>query len=73
MLNGLHELSLCETADGVPLPPATVRRLACEAAIVPIVLNGAGEALDCGHEQRVANRPSKAACRCCRRCRLPRL
>ncbi len=46
MLNGLHELSVCETADGIPLPPETVRRLACEAAIVPIVLNGAGEVLE---------------------------
>ena len=46
MLNGLHEHSVCETADGIPLPPETVRRLACEAAIVPIVLNGAGEVLE---------------------------
>ena len=50
MLNGLHEHSLCETADGIPLPPETVRRLACEAAIVPIMLNSAGEVLDCGRE-----------------------
>ena len=63
MLNGLHELSVCETADGIPLPPETVRRLACEAAIVPIVLNGAGEALDCGREQRVANRAQRRALR----------
>ena len=58
MLHGLHERSLCETADGIPLPPATVRRLACEAAIVPITLNSAGEVLDCGRDVRVANRPS---------------
>ena len=63
MLNGLHEASVCETADGVPLPPETVRRLACEAAIVPIVLNGAGEALNCGREQRVANRAQRRALR----------
>ena len=63
MLNGLHELSVCETADGIPLPPETVRRLACEAAIVPIVLNGAGEALNCGREQRVANRAQRRALR----------
>ena len=60
MLHGLHEHSLCETADGIPLPPETVRRLACEAAIVPIVLNCAGEVLDCGRE--VAGRePGPAA------------
>ena len=51
LLNGLHEHSLCETADGIPLPPETVRRLACEAAIVPIVLNSDGEVLDCGRER----------------------
>ena len=63
MLNGLHERSVCETADGIPLPPETVRRLACEAAIVPIVLNRAGEALNCGREQRVANRAQRRALR----------
>ena len=63
MLNGLHEHSLCETADGIPLPPETVRRLACEAAIVPIVLNSAGEVLDCGREVRVANRAQRRALR----------
>ena len=63
MLNGLHEHSLCETADGIPLPPETVRRLACEAAIVPIVLNSAGEVLACGREQRVANRAQRRALR----------
>ena len=63
MLNGLHEGSVCETADGIPLPPETARRLACEAAIVPIVLNGAGEALNCGREQRVANRAQRRALR----------
>ena len=57
---GLHEHSLCETADGIPLPPETVRRLACEAAIVPIVLNGAGEVLDCGRE-RSGREPGAAA------------
>jgi hypothetical protein len=62
-LHGLHEHSLCETADRVPLPPETVRRLACEAAIVPIVLNAAGEVLDCGRERRVANRAQRRALR----------
>ena len=35
---GLHETSVCETFDGQPLPPDVVRRLACEANIIPIVL-----------------------------------
>jgi hypothetical protein len=63
MLHGLHDHSLCETSDGIPLPPATVRRLACEAAIVPIVLNTNGEVLDCGREHRVANRAQRRALR----------
>jgi hypothetical protein len=63
MLNGLHEHSLCETAAGIPLPPETVRRMACEAAIVPITLNSAGEVLDCGRETRVANRAQRRALR----------
>jgi hypothetical protein len=37
--------------------------MACEAAVVPIVLNGAGEVLDCGREQRVANRAQRRALR----------
>jgi Domain of unknown function (DUF222)/HNH endonuclease len=58
---GLGEL--CETADGTPLPPETVRRLACEAAIVPIVLNSNREVLDCGRDVRVANRAQRRALR----------
>jgi hypothetical protein len=63
MLHGLHQHSVCETADGISLPPETVRRLACEAAIVPIVLNTTGEVLECGREQRVANRAQRRALR----------
>jgi hypothetical protein len=63
MLYGLRQHSLCETSDGIPLPPETVRRLACEAAIVPIVLNTNGEVLDCGRERRVANRAQRRALR----------
>lgn len=60
---GLHDHSVCETSDGVPVPPATVRRLACEATIVPIVLNSAGVALDVGRQVRVANREQRRALR----------
>jgi hypothetical protein len=60
---GLHDHSICETGDGQPLPPETVRRLCCEAAIVPVVLNGTGETLDLGREQRLANRAQRRALR----------
>jgi hypothetical protein len=61
--SGLHDHSICETGDGQPLPPATVRRLCCEASIVPVVLNGTGETLDLGREQRLANRAQRRALR----------
>jgi len=39
---------------GSQLPVATVRRLACDADLIPIVLNGAGVALDVGRAKRLA-------------------
>ena len=46
--HGLHDRSVCETGDGQALPVDTVRRLCCDAAIVPIVLGGDGVPLDLG-------------------------
>ena len=42
LVDGLHDASTCETSEGQALPAATVRRLCCEANIVPIVLGGDG-------------------------------
>jgi hypothetical protein len=39
--------------DGALVGPATVRRLACDAAIIPAVLDGAGQVLDVGRERRL--------------------
>ena len=61
--HGLHDTSICESGDGQPLPPATVRRLCCEAAIVPVVLNGTGASLDVGRDQRLATRAQRRALR----------
>ena len=60
---GLHDGGICETGDGQPIPPDTVRRLCCEAHLLPVVLNGAGETLDLGREQRLANRAQRRALR----------
>jgi Domain of unknown function (DUF222) len=60
---GLHDQSVCETADGNPLPPETVRRLCCDANILPVVLGATGEVLDLGREQRLANRAQRRALR----------
>ena len=62
---GLHDDSVGETNDGQPLPPDTLRRLCCEANIIPVVLNGGGVTLDVGREQRVANREQRRALRRC--------
>jgi hypothetical protein len=58
-----HEHTVCETDAGVPLPISTVRRLCCDANIVPVVLNGAGETLDVGRSSRTATRAQRQALR----------
>ena len=40
LVHGLHDASVSETADGQHLPPDVIRRMGCEADIIPIVLNG---------------------------------
>ena len=61
--HGLHEHSVCETFDGQPLPPATVRRLACEAEIIPIVLGGDSSVVDVGRARRLATADQRRALR----------
>jgi hypothetical protein len=39
---------ICELFDGTPISAATVRRLACDAALIPMVLGSRGEVLDQG-------------------------
>ncbi len=53
---GLHGRSICETADGTALPVETVRRLACDAEVLPAVLDGRGEVRDLGHSRRTVTR-----------------
>ena len=63
LMTGWHEHSVCETEDGTPLPVDTVRRMCCDAEILPIVLDGTGEVLDVGRSQRTANRAQRRALR----------
>jgi hypothetical protein len=64
LVNGVFGAgSVCETSTGVPLPPATVRRMACDAGILPAVLNGDGLVLDLGDRQRLASRAQRNALR----------
>jgi Domain of unknown function (DUF222) len=63
LVAGLHDHSTCETSNGSQLPVDTVRRLCCEANLVPIVLGGDGEVLDVGRQRRLATRAQRRALR----------
>ena len=54
------EDGLCETVDGVELPAATVRRLACDAGILPAVMGGDGLVKDMGRSTRTATPAQRA-------------
>ncbi len=45
------------TADGTDLPPDTLRRLACDAEVIPAVLGTHGEVLDVGRTRRLVTAP----------------
>jgi hypothetical protein len=49
------------TAAGTMLSPGDVRRLACDADIIPIVLGAAGEVLDVGRAARLYTRGQRRA------------
>lgn len=51
---GLHGLSTCRTEFGQDLSAETVRRLACEAEIIPVVLDGRSVPIDVGRSKRLA-------------------
>jgi hypothetical protein len=59
--HGLHDNSVCETADGTPLPPSAARRLCCNANLIPVVLDGDSEALDVGRAKRLATPAQRRA------------
>ncbi|MFF5181033.1 DUF222 domain-containing protein [Micromonospora sp. NPDC000316] len=46
---------------GLRLTSETVRRLACDAAILPVVLGGAGQPLDVGRQRRLVTGPLRRA------------
>ena len=72
LCHGLHERSVCETGDGNPLPPETIRRLCCDADLLPIVLGGDGVPLDLGRTQRLASHDQRRALRALyRHCAFP--
>ncbi len=47
--------------DGTTISPAAARRVACDAAVIPAVLGGAGQPLDVGRERRLFAGPLRRA------------
>jgi Domain of unknown function (DUF222) len=60
---GLHEHSLSDVGSDAEVPVETIRRMACTAGIIPMVLNGDGVVLDEGRKKRLATRPQRLALR----------
>jgi hypothetical protein len=54
MRNGLHDRSIVEHSHGADLPIEAIRRMACTAEIVAIVLNADSVALDVRRSSRMA-------------------
>jgi hypothetical protein len=63
LAGGLHARSVCETNDGAALPSEAVRRMCCDADIIPVVLGGDGAVLDVGRARRVASASQRRALR----------
>lgn len=58
---GLHRKGICRTSHGADLAPETARRLACEADIIPAVLDGPSVPLDVGRAKRLATMHQRRA------------
>ena len=61
--SGVHADTTAELSDGTPISVATIRRLACDAHIIPVVLGGDGVALDVGRSRRLATDDQRRALR----------
>ncbi|MFK7919689.1 MAG: hypothetical protein AB8G14_16560 [Ilumatobacter sp.] len=63
LINGAHADTVCEYSDGARIPVETARRHACDAGIIPVVLDGAGQPLDVGRRKRLATKSQRVALR----------
>ncbi len=61
LVAGVHGATVAENGAGDPVPFETIRRLACEAGIIPAVLSGTGAVLDLGHRSRYATPAQRLA------------
>ena len=58
---GLHDSTVCRTSYGADSPIETARRLACDAEIIPAVLDGRSVPLDVGRAKRLATAGQRRA------------
>ncbi len=63
LTHGLRPDSTLAVTGGGALPVATIRRMACDADIIPYVLNGYGVVVDVGRAKRLATRQQRHALR----------
>jgi hypothetical protein len=61
LTQGGHHNSVRETADGRPVPPDTIARLACDATIRKVLLDGTSVPIDVGRRYRTATDAQWAA------------
>lgn len=59
--HGLHQKSIVTTGTDIELPVETVRRLACDARIIPVVMSSTGVVLDMGRATRIATPQQRKA------------
>lgn len=63
LIDGVHASTVAEYSDGSPIPVEHIRRVACDAKIIPVVLGGDGVPLDVGRARRLATPAQRAALR----------
>jgi hypothetical protein len=59
LCHGRHDATLCETADGVPVPVSTMQRWCCEAVMQAVIVNPDGTIDQICRELRTANRQQR--------------
>ncbi len=59
MWDQLKVNGFCELADGTKITARQLRRLACEADIIPMILDSQGAVLDQGRKVRLATEPQR--------------
>jgi uncharacterized protein YukE len=61
LTGGIHDLSVCETSSGVPLPVATIQKLCCDATIHLVTVDEGRVPLNVGMSVRTATRAQRRA------------